>query len=46
MWFNLGMALAQLGQYAEAESCVGKALGLDPELAGATEALARLRLLR
>lgn len=45
MWFNLGMAQAQLGRYAEAAACVGKALELDPETAGAREAMARLRLL-
>ena len=46
MWFNLGMAYAQLGRYAEAESCVHKALALEPEMPGAAAALARLRLMR
>ena len=46
MWFNLGMAYAQLGRYAEAEPCVQKALALEPEMPGAEAALARLRLMK
>ena len=46
MWHNLGMAYAQLGRYAEADSCVEKALSIDPGLEGAAAALAKIRLLR
>ncbi len=46
VWYNLGMANAALGRYAEAESCVLRALDLEPGMTGAEAALRRIRLLR
>jgi tetratricopeptide (TPR) repeat protein len=35
MWYNLGMAYAALGGYAEALPCVRRALALDPQMPNA-----------
>jgi tetratricopeptide (TPR) repeat protein len=44
-WFNLGLAHAQLGHYAQALACVDRTLRLDPDFPKAKWNRMRLQLL-
>ena len=46
MWYNLGIAYAELGRFEEAGQCVGKTLQLNSDYPDARATLDRLRLLQ